>query len=390
MAENNDIVTNQNIATVQQQPIISEENSKRITALRFFFMFLVVITHNNETLITYMDLIHTLPPEKSFILILQKAPLLFLSTGISCGVIQIFFTVTSYFQNVKDYSYKVILKKKFTSLAVPYFAWLLIMMLIHILPKLTMNIIMPSRVSDPSYIPIISTWTLSDWIIGFFGYSIDPSKGPFLFVPYIMSFWFIRDLLILTLISPFLKFLVRKSPFFVFCVISVNYFFTNWNYGIIFNTSLYYYMIGIYLAQYRNINVFAIADRIKWYEVLPAFMVVWYFEMTNSTNAIHVLTTLTSIVIFLKFSKHLIVNEKFYSFLAWISRYLFFVYALHDPFLIKHLSKVYHVIVRYDCLATQYLQYFSVSTATFTIAILIAVLIRKINLKAFEILNGGR
>ncbi len=379
------------ISQVVQKTVISEENSRRITSLRFFLMALVVLTHNNETLLAYIKEIPAASLADSSLLILKKAPLLFLSTGISCSVIQIFFAITSYFQNVKDYPYKVLLKKKFASLAIPYFAWILLTMLVQILPKLFMNVFFPSHVSDPTFVPFISNWTADDWLHGLLGYELNPQRSPFVYAPYIVSFWFIRDLIILTLVSPLLKFIVRKAPIFVFSVISINYLFFNWNYGLVFNNSFYFYMVGIYLAEYRDkINSFALADKIKWYEVLPFFAVAWYFEMRAGTNTTHVLTTFSSLIMFLKASKFLISNEKLYGFLSWISKYLFFAYAMHEPLLLKYVNKVFHAVVHSDSLFFQYLQYFTVSSVTFAIAILTGIIIHKKCPKLFEILNGGR
>lgn len=374
-----------------QLPIISEENSKRITALRFFLILLVLMNHNNETVLCFMHAGQAGEiTNPTFWDIFRKAPLLYLSTGISGSVIPLFYLFTSYFQNVKDYSFKTVLKKKMSSLVFPYFGWFVLVLLLQIIPRIGVNIFFPSHVSNPRYIPFFTNWTFADWFKGIFGYNISDNGAPFLNAPYIVPFWFLRDLIILTLISPLLKFLVKKAPFLILSLLCINFFYFNRNFGIIFNQSVFFYIMGIYWACYRHIDIFALADKIRWWEVWPVHIVAWYLEKLHPSIATEQIVTMSSAAILLGLSKYMIAKPKIYGFLSYASSYIFFVFAIHRPLLMKYVNNAFHFVVRSDSLPAQYLQYFTVSLTTFTLGLLIAIGLKKVCPKLFGILNGGR
>ena len=264
-------------------------------------------------------------------------------------------------------------------------------MLVQILPRLFLNIFFPSHTSDPSYIPFISKWDFFDWIKAFTGYNFR-SGEPFLDSPYIVPFWFMRDLIILTLLAPVLRFLTEKFPFLFLGVLCANLVFFQRNYYILLDSSLFFYTVGLYLARYRNkIDIFAAVDKIKWIEIMPIVIVSWYvYLVAQRPPAARALSALSAGVVFLKASKYLISKEKIYKFLEFTSKYTFFVYAIHKPILMRLVNKAFHIVIRSKCLPALYLQYIVVGFGTFASGLLIAIAVKKICPKLFGLLNGGR
>ncbi len=375
----------------QNVPVISEENSKRITALRFFLILFVVLNHNYDAI---YDFLH--PYEAGGILnptffdVLKRAPLLFSSFALAPCTVPLFFIFTSYFQNVKHYPYAVLIKKKLSSLAIPYASWFVIAMLLQIVPRILINVFFPSLVSDPTYIPYISKWDAFDWIKAFTGYNFQRNE-PFLGTPYIVPFWFLRDLIILTFISPLIRWISDRAPVLFFSALAVNFCFFQKDYFFLLENSVFFYTVGLYLAKYREADIFAFADKVTWLELCPVMIVSWYyFIILHQPPAARAVSVLSSGLAYLKISKYLVSKQKLYDFLAYASKYVFFVYAFHKPLLMRFVNKAFHVVIKSESLPALYMQYFTVGLGTFAIGFLAAICVSKLCPKFFKILNGGR
>ena len=104
---------------------ISEDTSKRITALRFLLAVLVVVIHNNYNAKVVADYFaetgETIVFSQS---IFGKWIQLFFSQGLAHCAVPLFFLFAAFLQAKKNDSYSVLLKKRAKSLLLPYVIWI--------------------------------------------------------------------------------------------------------------------------------------------------------------------------------------------------------------------------------------------------------------------------
>jgi peptidoglycan/LPS O-acetylase OafA/YrhL len=155
------------------------------------------------------------------------------------------------------------------------------------------------------------------------------------------------------------------------------------------SSALFFYLAGFYFAKYQ-INFFDIADKIKYFEfgILLILSVILdiFFDGKYGLGSIE---TIISCLLLLKISKLFIQNEKFYSWLKYLSGYSFFLYAIHAPFISSSINKISQKIIPLHgilCLV----QFLIAAILTIILGMLIGIICKKVCPKLFEILNGGR
>ena len=367
-----------------QKSIIPEETSKRITALRFFLAILVVFIHNNYTLKNIADAVAKGEPDILFSPnTLSKWIQLFISQGIAKCAVPLFFMFAAYLQAIKADSYKVLLKKKFKALFFTYFLWIGLYGFYSSVVKIIILKIAPSFIENPD--TTMFTWTITDWIHKIVGYGTgDGTPG------FAEQFWFVRDLFILVIVSPIIKFLIKKIKLGFFILVFIIYFLKIKVYFVI-TTALFFYVSGLYWGYY-NFNLFKIIDKIKFSEVIIVwiFSFLWEFIGFDEGNAIGSFTELSSCVLLLKLSANIIKNEKIYNIANYLSGFSFFLYAIHMPLLSEYLKKLWiHFFPMkngFFCL----FEYFGVTILIVVIGTGIGIVLKKICPKLFILLNGGR
>lgn len=115
----------------------------------------------------------------------------------------------AYLQAKKNDNYQTLLKKRAKSLLVPFILWNAIYVFYFGALKLIVAKVAPQFVGHPEN--NMFTWTFYEWVHKILGYKSDGNGG--LELPSLaIQFWFIRDLMILVLISPLLKYLVKRFP----------------------------------------------------------------------------------------------------------------------------------------------------------------------------------
>ena len=374
----------ENKTVVVQEPIISEETSKRITALRFLLAILVLFIHNNYTLKTIADSVEQGSPNILFCPnAFSKWTQMIISQGIASSAVTLFYLFAAYLQARKADSYKVLLKKKCKGLLLPYVLWIGIYGFYFSFAKLIILKIAPSLVHTTD-IPMLS-WTAMDWIRKIFGY------GTYNGVPeFAAHFWFVRDLFILVLISPILQFLIKKFKYGFLILAFVAYIF-DVNIYFIHIEALFFYTCGLYWGYY-NFDLMKIIDEIKYSEAIAIFLFCFlgeYIFFEEGGPMMH-FKHISTCFIFLKLSLNIISKPKLYKVAAYLSGFSFFLYAIHMPLLNEFLKKAWiHFFPMkngFFCL----FEYFGVTALTIVIGTGIGIALKKICLPLFALLNGGR
>ena len=124
---------------------------------------------------------------------------------------------------------------------VPYFLWVLIYGFCYAGLKLIVLKIAPQFIQNPDSTAL--NWTWLDWVHGIFGYSAKEGAGEL--PDFVYQFWFIRDLVILTIISPVIQFFMKKFPRGFFALVSI-LFIAPVNVYFVQTQALFFYTAGLY------------------------------------------------------------------------------------------------------------------------------------------------
>lgn len=225
---------------------------------------------------------------------------LFITYGIARCAVPLFFTFAAFLQAKKNDRYHVLLKKRAKSLLLPYVLWMALLSFYYGALKLIVLKIAPQFIVSPEKTCL--TWTFADWFHKILGYRPKPESG-FEFPEFAAQLWFLRDLVILVVFSPFIKAIIREFPrgFFAFAfavfVVPVRVYFVE-------TTALFFYTVGLYWGMF-DIPLFAKVDKIKWCEIIPLFVVSLVAAFTFGSgehSTVHNFMVIFASVILMKFS----------------------------------------------------------------------------------------
>ncbi len=375
------------ISNNQSPSLIDEETSHRITSLRFLLSVLVVFIHNNYTSVNISDMVSDgiIPP-----VFVQNAAgewiQFIISSGIASCAVPLFFMFSAYLFFKKPQPFSVMVQKKLKSLAIPYCIWIALNILLISLGKILVVKINPAFLGIPDNIPLL-TWNFLDYLKAFSGFGFDKYNHP-----YVGQFWFVRDLFILFLISPLLRFIYKKFPksslilsiFIYISDISPDGFSSD-------STAILFFTLGYFWAE-KDFSPFTLADSFHWYELITIFIFSLlcdkiFFPGTSICSA---LVVLFSCLIFLKLSAPISKKQKTFKLAKKLAPFSFFLFAIHMPFLLSIIQKLWlHFLPMKNPFFTL-LEYFGVNIVIILTGILIGIIIRKICPPVFRILNGGR
>lgn len=147
--------------------------------------------------------------------------------------------------------------------------------------------------------------------------------------------------------------------------------------------SFFFYLLGIYFANSEELSFFKIADYIKIGEYIFIFILFQVLKVLNLNLGI--LELLFNCLFILKISNYCIKKENVYHILSYLSGFSFFLYSIHWPFIINPLKAI---VPRY--ISNSPLQFFSIGFVCIILGTGIGILLKKICLPLFALLNGGR
>ncbi len=344
--------------------MIAKDTSQRITSLRFLLIILVVFVHNNITK-EYVDIL--ISNGQTFIFSESKVGQFIqylISFGIAEAAVPVFFLFSAYLQSIKSDKYSVLIQKKTKSLVIPYFLWILFYCII--------NRFIPSSFSEFIHYTI--------------GFSTLSGGTPLI----ASQFWFIRDLIILSFLSPILKYSIKKVPlipliisFFVYCTITIKY-------DAEFHSALFYYLLGFYWGTYE-IDLFKYVDKIKWKEVFFIFSLILLCRLIKKDNQfVKSIQILSAVLVLLKTSQLLVSSKNIFAITEKLSAYSFFLYAVHMPILLHTIQKLFFKFFTMKNTFFCLLEYFGVSFVTILAGTLIGVILKRFIPPVFLLLVGGR
>ena len=357
--------TEKDYLVVHQKHILSETFSM----LKYILALSVVADHFLRTSdIQIANEIYFLSGNE-YIIFLQN----FIKSTIKNFAVPIFFIISGYFfYDYGNNGLKAVclrIRNKFYTLIYPYFLWNIFAI---ILPFISCFLLYPID----NNIDVIgelkeSMLSFKDCIIGFIG-------KDFGYFPHNIPLWYIRDLVFLMLISPFIcKILDKKSKIFLFFVIVLFVLHFSDTKGIHLQMGICFFSIGMWLKMNGIIN-FSISKKyliggIVIYCILSTSYFFYYndypklFQIIKNCNICFCSIFLISVV-------YTIVQKYKLTGFVFLSKISFFVYLAHFPLI--GIAKVYAFnIIRphgdLECFVALILSYMTlISILSFTYLIL--------------------
>lgn len=278
---------------------------------------------------------------------------LFFSVVIAGSAVPIFFIISGYllFLKVEEYNKAVYvskLRKRLHSLVIPYFSWILLFILWTLIFKIG-GILLHGKswtgilefFQENGYLHML--WDCSVWAERITWLGIEThNSGPIL-----LPFWYMRDLIMMVIISPVIYLLIQKTKIIFIILLLAIYVFdirVSWMSGTFTCASLFF-SLGAYFAVKKQ----DFTDVLwMWKKILCPVAVVLIVSQTYSGSAMGDETSKMShplLVIFQSFALILLASAlckypKLYNINKKLARTSFFIYALH-PFILCYVITVF-------------------------------------------------
>lgn len=302
-------------------PAIATESSLRLRLLNFPLIVGVVYIHAYGSTIDHAG--KTFGPEQlsaftDFIRIL-------ISQGLARLAVPMFFLMSGYFfflgfaWSWREYGQKLAARAK--TLLLPYLFWTVLGVAIRFLGQ-SFSAVRSYFVGEGPLLADCSVFDLANTAFGFTA------------APLSYHFWFIRDLMLLMILSPVLVVILRYAAIPFLGVVFLTWITATWPMYIPDAVGVLFFSAGAYVAM-RGLSLFAL-DRygagvlLAYVPVLLAD-VIWYEASFNL--CLHRCGIVLGLVATLFATKWVLANEKLKITLLWLGESSFFVYAAHEPLL---------------------------------------------------------
>lgn len=350
--------------------ILSDEESKRISIIKLIGMIFVVFIHSYTENVNFSDgTMNLFRP-----MWLDMVEYVISQIISRCGV-PLFFLISAVLLYKKERKYISTLKTKVRTLFVPYLIWntfwILIFLLLQSMPY-TSTYFSGSNT-------LIKDCNIMDWLQL---YGIGPEG------PQDYPLWFMRDLMIVTLIFPLINKIVEKYPKCMM-VLTITVLFLSYNFPL--KTALCWNIIGACVVhlniRMRQIDHFPFAIiSILYAALVVAELVLHYFNI--SSNALHTVMIFSGIIFWIRITKFIYINGLIQKYFLKIAQYTFILFVAHE----LTLSCVKKVCIR--ILPTMpivlLLEYIFIPFFIITLCCILAFLLKKYVPKQYEIITGKR
>jgi len=305
--------------------------SETISYLRFPLIVAVILIHSsissgtiNWLMGTYGEFGHSTYDSVSFlisdVIARMAVPVFFLSSGF------LFFYNTKEW-NCETYGYKV--KRRIKSLFLPYLFWCGLTLLIYFLVQSTSLGAAMFSVKD---LPI-RDYGVTDFLNAFWA---TPKEG----VPLLYPFWFIRDLIVVCLLSPFVWWAVRYLKGVGVLALGCCWFFDLFGMPGFSTVAFFFFSLGAYFSIHR-INMVATIQKLTYWPLLlyPILAIADLITMKYPFHAyLHNLGILLGIACMINLVSSGLKNNRIHTS-AFLSNASFFVFSIHEPAL-KFIKKL--------------------------------------------------
>ncbi|MBF0451597.1 MAG: acyltransferase [Candidatus Magnetomorum sp.] len=356
---------------------IDKYTSERLMVLRFPLIVGVVYGHSYWPEIFQSNAVMGIDQASFFSDFIRKL----ISQEIARVTVPLFFLMSGYFffldfsWSIENFKNKI--NDRIKTLLVPFLFWnILTLSILALAQTIPATQVFFSGKNAP-----IATFGGYDYLNAIFGMDGYPIS---------YQFWFIRDLMIMVLVSPALYLGIKKMPKIVFLVIFILWFFNCWKFYIPAKLAVVFFFAGAYFAM-MNISLFAL-DRfcvvILFFYWMSLFIDV--FTKNCALNFyVHNINLLLGLVSALYLSKSIVSIKFMKKALLWAGTCSFFVFAAHEP-LLTIVKKIIYKLVSPDTDVLVLFLYFTIPIITIALSLLFYIILKSIAPRFLKIISGGR
>ncbi|WP_339136393.1 MAG: acyltransferase [Candidatus Electrothrix sp. GW3-4] len=356
---------------------LAQSSSQRIACLRFPLIMGVVFIHGYAATVDFADKTRGMAASHWLSDLIRNI----LSQHLARIAVPLFFLLSGYLffwgmqWSWRQYGNK--LATRLRSLVLPFLFWngltLALLAIAQSLPALN------------SYFPekggAISAYSLYDYLNALFGIERFP-------VAY--QFWFIRDLMIMVLLVPFLQILLRFFPRFALFILFLLWFYPYWPWTIPCATACFFFYAGALLAVSQK-DLFAIDLFGHWLPFLYLMVLIADLCLMGTVfhGHLHRIGLLLGLASVLYSTKYIMELPKLKAFLLRAAGWSFWVFAVHEPLLTLTRKTAYYFLQpRSDVLVLAL--YFLIPVFVVTVSVA-AFIVLKMKVPGFlRFLTGGR
>jgi len=356
--------------------------SKTIAYLRFPLIVGVVFIHNKMEKVDIQGQIVSFDSWSwltdimyyfSSVLPTISVPLFFFISG------YLFFYQTGFSKEI----YENKIRRRCHTLLIPYLIWNFVNILVLLIQMLP---------CFQTLFPLLKGYRIDFSEFLSFFWSSDYPLAPASKAPIYFPFWFIRDLMILSVISPLIYFLIRKTKILFILLVGGIWFFTlGKQIGLppISHQSVFFFPLGAYFSINR-INFVALSSKASWAPWI--YLLVSILDVANKGESnsfwFHNVGIIVGMIAVTYIVSILIKKQKIHTN-QFLSDASFFVFALHGIFISK-LMKILVMTIHPQSPVLILFIYFMVPIATILICLWLYRLLSGFFPKAMKIATGGR
>jgi surface polysaccharide O-acyltransferase-like enzyme len=375
----------QNIAgSLLPVKVINRNISLRITVLRFPLIVGVLFIHSTGATVNYSDSLGGIKSLSFPVSYIQN----FVSEVLARISVPLFFTISGFlfFQHY-EFTLKIILKKlksRFKILLVPYVIWNSIALLIYFILQSIPDL---SQFFSGSTKPV-SNYRTYDYLNAYLGLNISANS------PVVYQFWFIRDLLLMVLVSP-LFWVATRHVFWV----SIIFFPMLWLLSpdiIIANvstTAVSFFFLGAVLAI-RQVNLSCVDEHgfkiILIYFISALLTSALLTENWHYAEKINTLIVIPGMLSAWYLAGKVLCYPSLTKRLILLSSSSFFIFAAHEPFLLGGVRKLIYRFCPPSTSVEVLGYYFFAPILTILITLFLDKLLQAVAPTMHGIVTGGR
>lgn len=306
-----------------------------------------------------------------------------------CNIaVPLFFLILGFLFFVKDDAftfdkYKTKLRKKFKSLFIPYIFWNIIILLLYIV----VQNVAPSMNSGRN--KLIAEYTFQDFIMSFWSMSYVNEGG--VSGPIDSPLWFIRDLMVMMVVSPIFYCLIRKLKMVVPILLAIAYV-LGVNTGIqgFSMAAIAFFTIGAYFGIAKLNFVKMSGSLLKFIGVIYVTLlmgIVMFMGNNNEQTSIIRLGVFIGVFMAIGIASYLVERHSF-KISAFLTGSTFFIFASHSEILKISIRLTSRIGIESDlfyCLA-----YFICPMITLIILLYVYRVLTKTMPRVASVLCGGR
>lgn len=311
-----------------------------------------------------------------------------------------FFFISGYLffykTNMSISSYMKKINSRIRTLLVPYILWISIyilsfMMLRYILYLRGCGLNIVDYFKDNGWLDLY--WSCNVWEgsnniwRNWYG-----MESPAFSAPALVPFWFVRDLMMMVVISPIIYFLIKKNKNITLTILSFCYLTNLWIpiTGININ-GLFFFTMGSYLAIKRK-NILDVFRRVKLlcyvlYLVLLPIMIYYDASKTVLGATIYPFFVLIGVIVVFNIADQLLYHRLVKPLFANTA---FFIYAFHGIWVVELYHRISTILTDQSCVLYGIILYLSVPIFSIITCLIVYYIMRRYASKILAILTGER